>query len=56
MKPFLVNLEEDDLRKLRIAANEEDLNVSQILRKLVRQFLLNRAIAKKEKQELRDAG
>ena len=48
MAKFIFNIEDDDLMGLKIAAKEEDLTVSQVLRKLVRQYLLSREIAKKK--------
>lgn len=51
MAKFIFNIEEDDLMELKIAAKEEDLTVSQVLRKLVRGYLLAREIAKKKERD-----
>lgn len=44
-------IEENDDRDLSIAAKEDDLTVSQLLRKLVSRYLLNREMAKKLKHD-----
>ena len=51
MAKFIFNIEDDDLADLKIVAKEEDLTVSQVLRKLVRGYLLAKEIAKKEKRD-----
>lgn len=48
MAKFIFNIGDDDLADLKIATKEEDLTVSQVLRKLVRGYLLAKEIGKKK--------
>lgn len=50
MKKLIFNIDKDDHSNLKIAAKGEDQTVSQVLRKLVKGYLLAREIVKKEKK------
>lgn len=52
MKKLIFNIDKKDHMDLKIAAKEEDLTVSQVLRKLVSEYLLNHEIKKKMKKTL----
>ncbi len=51
MKQTNFMIDENDLRDLGIAAREEDMTVSQVLRKLVKQYLFAKELAKKMKRD-----
>lgn len=51
MKQLNFQIDENDLRDLGIAAREEDLTVSQVLRGLVKRYLLYKELAKKLKRD-----
>lgn len=51
MKQVNFQMDEKDLMDLKIAAREEDLTYSQVLRKLVKRYLFAKEVEKKLKRD-----